>query len=270
MATTTTNLRLKKPEVGADSDVWGGYWNDNADALDALLNGVLYGLTLSTAGSSTTFAVAAGGASGMVLASSISKTTGSWSVGSTNGSLDTGTVANSTWYHVWLIQRVDTGVVDVLTSLSATAPTMPANYTIKRRIGSMKTNGSAQWTAFSQNGDEFLWLAPVGDADTVTPANTSAASLTLTVPTGVKVDARFTFELDWVSGAPNGYISSLDQTDISTGFIGPYVTTDSQSSIVDMEVRTNTSAQIRVRFNATTCVYYCYTNGWRDSRGRNG
>lgn len=37
------------------------------------------------------------------------------------GALDTGTIANNTWYHVWVIQHVDTGIVDVLISANATA-----------------------------------------------------------------------------------------------------------------------------------------------------
>jgi hypothetical protein len=34
---TTPNLSLKKPISGADDDMWGTHWNDNADALDAAL-----------------------------------------------------------------------------------------------------------------------------------------------------------------------------------------------------------------------------------------
>ena len=69
-------------------------------------------------------------------------------------------MANDTWYHVWLIKRADTGVVDALFSLSATAPTMPANYTRQppRRFG------PDQWVrqhhAFEQISDEFEWDVP--------------------------------------------------------------------------------------------------------------
>lgn len=39
MPTNTTNLSLKKPIVGADEDLWGGYINDNLDDLDNYLSG---------------------------------------------------------------------------------------------------------------------------------------------------------------------------------------------------------------------------------------
>ena len=47
-------------------------------------------------------------------------------------------IAN-TDYYVYLIKRVDTDVVDAIFSASATAPTLPTNYTLFRRIGSIST-----------------------------------------------------------------------------------------------------------------------------------
>ena len=76
----------------------------------------------------------------------------------------------------------------MLISLSATSPTLPTNYTKKRRIGSIRTDGSSHILAFSQNGDEFLWAAAFGDVNT-SSLGTTATLLTLTVPTGVKVNA---------------------------------------------------------------------------------
>jgi hypothetical protein len=54
--------------------------------------------------------------------------------GGANG-LDTGTIAASTWYYEWVIYNATTNTVASLLSLSSTAPTMPAGYTFKARVG---------------------------------------------------------------------------------------------------------------------------------------
>lgn len=69
-----------------------------------------------------------------------------WSVGDNNGGLDTGALAASTRYYIWLIKRTDTGVEDVLISLSTSAPTMPTNYDKKILIGLGDTNASSNWS----------------------------------------------------------------------------------------------------------------------------
>lgn len=64
----------------------------------------------------------------MQLLSGLTKNTNlPWVVGTGQGSLDAGTIGDGRYYG-FLIQRSDTGVVDVLTSLSHNAPTPPANY----------------------------------------------------------------------------------------------------------------------------------------------
>lgn len=269
----TTNLNMTEPTVGADADTWGNELNTLIDTIDAAFGFPINGLTLSAAGSTATFGIASGAASGMKLASAYTKTASAWAVGTGNGALDTGAIANTTWYSVYVIQRIDTGVVDVLTSLSATAPTMPTNYTRKRRIGSMKTDGSAQWIKFSQIGDEFLWAIPVVDANNVTPGATTATSLTLTVPTGVVVNAILDLFLTYASASSYAWISSLDQTDTNPGpgtVNVANVTVSAQQQSVAVNRRTNTSAQVRVRFSSTGCAYYVYTEGWRDRRGQDG
>lgn len=92
-----------------------------------------------------------------------------WAVGTNQGGLDTGTVAANTWYHVWLIKRTDTGVVDALFSTSATAPTMPTNYTKARRIGAVLTDATPDIIKFFQHGDNFYWDVPVQDYDQANP-----------------------------------------------------------------------------------------------------
>ncbi len=57
------------------------------------------------------------------------------------GGLDSGTSASNTWYYVWIISN---GVaVYPLVSLSSTAPTMPAGYTYKARVGAVRTDSTA-------------------------------------------------------------------------------------------------------------------------------
>lgn len=245
------------------------------DSSNTALRGYLAGLGLSTAGSSATFTVAAGVATDsthatrIMLSSAISKTTSAWAVGTGNGALDTGSIANSTWYHVWLIMRSDTGVVDVLVSTSATAPTMPTSYDYKRRIGAMKTNGSAQWTSFLQVGDDF-YIAPVSDYTVAIV--TAIGARTMSVPTGVVVDA-FMYAVVGAGGgggtyaefAPGGMITAkytIGASDNSVAFEAKYALAP---------LPTNTSAQVNIGVataSGGSPGLTVYTYGWRDRRGK--
>lgn len=270
MTTPTTNMNWTDPTVGSSADTWGDLTNAIWDNLDAHAAGLLYGLTLSAAGSTATFGIAAGAASGMVLSSAYTKTTSAWGVGTGQGALDTGSIANSTWYQVYLIQRTDTGVVDILVSTSASSPTMPTNYTRKRRIGSMKTDGSAQWVKFSQNGDEFLWDAVVNDGPGT--IGTTASTLTLTVPPGLKVNALVYLNLSNSASSVSAAISSFDITDAAVSTINRQLSTPAANVIAsgNFNVRTNTSRQIRARCDAASCNLDIGTYGWIDTRGRFG
>jgi hypothetical protein len=241
----------------------------------------LAGLTLSTAGASATMTTAAGQATDggntavLTLAAAMGKTTSAWAVGTGNGGLDTGAIANSTWYHFWLIQRPDTGVVDVLISLSATAPMMPASYTLKRRIGSGFTNGSAQWTSFTQQNDEFWWSTPPA-LDLNAVGSTANRTLTaMTVPTGVIV--KWIGNMSVLAGASGAQRVLL--TDPANADIAPSVTASPESTIgfngaasttisAQCSVWTNTSAQIGVRVSQATDALQIQTIAWIDRRGR--
>jgi len=97
--------------------------------------GYLWGLTMSLAADpANDITVAAGeakdeaGARMIVLAAPITKRIDAgWAVGTDQGGLNTGAVANTTWYEVHLIKRVDTGVVDVMFTTTANRATLPAN-----------------------------------------------------------------------------------------------------------------------------------------------
>jgi hypothetical protein len=212
----------------------------------------------------------------MTLGSAYTKTTSAWAVGTGNGSLDTGAIANDTTYHVYEIIRPDTGVVDILTSLSATAPTLPTNYTLFRRIGSLLTDGSAHWIKFSQKGDEFLWdTSPALDTNATNPG-TGAVTRTLSVPTGVQVNALINVGL--VAGVASNIAVLMSPLDVSnqapavTSPLGNMTVTLSAvtPSFVTLNVRTNTSAQVRSRvsFSDADTILTISTFGWIDRRGR--
>lgn len=240
-----------------------------------VLQGFLGGLGLSF-NSTTVLNIAAGMTTSddvttmMTLGSAYTKTTGSWAVGTGNGGLDAGSVANTTWYHVYVIERTDTGVVDVLFSTSATAPTLPANYTKQRRVGSFKTNGSAQIISFAQNRDRFDWLVPVNDIVSNTPGVTTGALVALpSVPLGVIVQAILTGNLSDLSTTAGLYISSPAQTDVAFGAAA----ITAQAGVGAAEgwlalIETDTSQQIRRRVSSVTTTYLATVNGWYDRRGQ--
>ncbi len=246
---------------------------------DLIPRGHISGLTLSTAGASSGFSVAAGVASDgtgvdlLALASAVTKTTAAWSAGSGNGGLDTGSIANATWYHVHLIKRPDTGAVDVLISLSATTPALPTNYTLSRRIGAMKTDGSAKWMKFVQHGDTFTWDVPVSDFIGQLNPGTSAILRALSVPPGINVTAIFHARCytTTLASAVATLFTDPAATDTAPDFNNAQqIGNTTLSPFANLRIRTDTSRQIRVRssFSDSGVGFTLTTDGWVDPRGK--
>lgn len=327
----------------------------------ALLRNYLAGLTLSAAGSTSTFAIAAGAAmssDNVTLmpfpSTTFTKTTGSWLVGPGLGSLDGGTIAASAWYTAYLIERTDTGNVDVLTSLapgttvfgatmtiaspavvtwqdhglqagspvvftttgalptgvtagtvyfviaaglttvafefsttrggsavnttgsqsgthtSTSNPILPTNYTKRRRIGSMRTDGASQWLAFSQSNDEFLWLAPTLDVNTT--ITTSIAALAVVVPLGVVVEALVRVSMvnaaAWCAMVMPFVESGSTVTSVAGGNFNLEGSAGGSAG-GDFRIRTTPSQAIAFLANLAATTLRVVTRGWVDSRGRN-
>jgi hypothetical protein len=206
----------------------------------------------------------------MVLASALTKRLdASWTVGSGSGGLDTGSIANRT-YHVWLIRRPDTGVVDALFSASASAPTMPANYTQKRRIGSIvRLSGSIR--GFLQDGDVFNYAVAV--TDRASTSAQAATTLTMTVPTGINVRPIFSQQqVQNTAGAAvtsfaNGSSAFAEQQELCV----TKATTEKSNADIFGHFQTNTLAQLRyevVISSGTLASNVTQTRGWIDTRGR--
>lgn len=258
-----------------------GAW---VNAQISLLSGVLKGCELSNNALDATndIDIAAGrvvDSTGAVIISvpAISKRLdAAWAVGSGNGGRDTGAIADN-WWHVWAILRSDTGVVDVLFSLSATAPTMPTGYDYKARLGSINRSAAAI-VAFTQLGDVFKWSTSVTDISTANPG-TSAVTASLSVPLGVIVEAIVNFSVSATgSVASLGYalMTTLRQADTvpsTTNFTleySDYGGTDVGPNTVQTEIETNTSRQVRYRISQSAAAVTAKINtvGWIDRRGK--
>jgi hypothetical protein len=249
----------------------------DADDIIAQKRNVISGMTLSNAADATNDITTAVGfcsdstnAGMLVLASAITKQLDvAWAVGTNQGGLDTGAVANGT-YHVFAIKRVDTGVVDVLFSASPTAPTLPASYTLFRRIGSI-VRAAASILAFSQNGDEFLLDEPVLDIDATGQGTTAILRTLASAPTGIKVDAMIRTRATNTSGWFL-IISSPDVSDMAPSItVSPLSDLGANAGVADratLRVRTNASAQVRSRSSQAGTDLQIATYGWVDTRGK--
>ena len=211
-----------------------------------------------------------GNAANIVLAATLTKRLdAAWAAGANQGGLDTGSEANSTWYHVFAIRNPATLAVDALFSTSVSAPVMPSGYTQKRRLGAVRNDGSGNLLAFVQRGEEFWWKDPPLDVDT-NNSGSSAVLATLTVPTGLRVKAMvsafvgdtglYLSDPDINDEAPSSTAGPLAQIGESTG--GTATACHGNAA-----VWTNTGAQIRRRSGADVACRLA-TLGWRDPRGR--
>lgn len=247
------------------------------------------GLTTSRA-TATTFGIAVGSCRNedaglpynMTLASAFTKSLSAFAAGTGNGGLDTGAVAINSSYHMHLIRKDTDGSVDVLYSLSPTAPTMPAGYTARRRIGSFKTDGSAQIVAYIQTGNRFLLSVPGIDYDATNPGTAAVTRALASVPTGVVFLALLTVGIYTGTTAANAYIvSSLSVADTTpvaaaTAALAGAATVSVASGgqvhwdMAPAEVLTDTSAQVRSRLGVSGAADHAgiITNGWVDSFGQ--
>jgi hypothetical protein len=200
-----------------------------------------------------------------------------WAVGTNAGMRDsTNDLTGAKTFHVFLIKRTDTGVVDVFASTSL-SPVLPNDYTKKRRIGSILWSGSTI-RGFTQDGDEFLFKTVVDEGVVANPG-TAAVLRTLTVPTGIKVRALVALGLDTGSIDNTVYVSSPDVDDQAAvfvggagvlGIVGTQAATTDEDTMGWVVVRTNTSGQIRTRHSASSASvdFQWMTLGWYDRRGR--
>lgn len=277
IADALTNLGAAASGVNSDITALNALTTINGGGLP--IRGYLAGCQMAYV-SGTSISVAPGSAATsdnsliMTLGSTITKTTGAWVVGNGNGMLDTGSLPSgvATWFHIFLILKPSTGTVDVLMSLSATNPTMPAGYTKKRRIGSINWLSTNAVESFSQNGDEFLFSTPHTDLSALS-ITTTASTAVISTPSGVKANClSFLMASNTAATITRVLASSLDANDMApsvalTSILTGYVSGSGYGSAVS--IRANTSSSIRLRTDqASGVTVWLTTFGYIDTRGR--
>ena len=196
--------------------------------------------------------------------------------GTAAGGMVTGeSLPTSGTIHVWAIAKAD-GTADVCFNnhaSSALSPALPTGFTVKRRIASLRTDGSANILGFVQDGDHFQFLTVVEDVSATNPG-TSAVLRSLSLPAGSKVLADLIVKILNADAAAGGitYLSDPDVTDtaaVASTAIG--CTSDNTVDITStVQVRSNTASQIRTRAAGTAAGtgIVIGTRGWFDTRGR--
>lgn len=234
--------------------------------------GSVYGLSVSNNGSdpNNDIDIATGAVTSidatrlsMILSSSLTKRSdAAWAAGTGSGGwLEAGSKPTSSTIHLFLIGKSD-GTVDAGFSNSLT-PTLPSGYTGYRRISSHTTNGSGNIRATTKVGNLYFYTDPTADYSG-NPGTGSRTTVTLTVPTGIAVEAICDVS---IIGADAVYITALSQTDTAASTSSAYQTVGEGNSTSNgaarVNIPTNTSGQIGIR-SASGGTARVLTHGWRD------
>lgn len=99
--------------------------------------------------------------------------------------IDTGALANNTWYYIFLISNGTT--VASLLSLSATAPTLPSGYVYFMRVGAVRTLGAATFVRILQRGQKVVYRVVTGSVTPNYPSMITGASGDPNAPTYTSV-----------------------------------------------------------------------------------
>jgi hypothetical protein len=246
--------------------------------------GAIFGLALSPSANifspSQVLNIAAGqaadstGNTTLALASFTKSLAGAWVAGSGSDGMGNGlTVANSTWYHVFLIDA--SGTPDIYFDTSASAANIPSGATLFRRIGSIMTTASgANILWFNQNGNDFLWAVPFVEISNTTVGSGGSNYTLAGSPLGVPVRARLWLQLAYQSLADAVGVGTVAQSSngspLTTTGYGFNITVATDVLTWQTDVWTDSSAEVYLQSKNANCNVYLNTEGWYDDRGQYG
>lgn len=192
-----------------------------------------------------------------------------WAAGSgAGGRIAAESLVDGTW-HVYAFRRSN-GLGDVCFSQSLN-PTLPDSGTHRRRIASWLRESGAMVPIF-QYGNYFRRRTSILDLNVTNPG-TSAATRTLSIPTGIELFAFGTGFVGAGTASASVILTDLESTDQApSSTVAPLAFAENTSAKADYfswMVRTNTSRQIRSRLTGgdSSTVLRLSTDGWYDPLG---
>ncbi len=181
---------------------------------------------------------------------------------------DTGAEAASTWYHIWVVAKRD-GTVAALLSASATAPTMPADYTFKGYMGAVYNNASSNFVAFYQrNAKVNCPNTPVlsaGNATSWTPVSLAAAL----PPTATEARLRMAVSASSGATVATGYVTGQASGSTLGDNAYGYVDERRQTGTINEETYQSTELlltnglEVKYMLTGTNAIMYINATGWR-------
>jgi len=243
------------------------------DLLSPVLAPAITGMTISNAADTehditiaTGSARDAGNTTVITLSAAITKQIdANWTAGSAAGGFPSGlTIANSTWYRVFVIRNPSTGVVDAGFA-DATG------FTQYRRVGWVRTDGSANIINFRTVGDRVVWNVPILD-QSITATTTTATLHTITAPINMDADLVVGVSTSSATFAEHYALYTAEaQTDTtaSSSAYTFYVARSNESYTrmsVALCINVGANQRIRSRYNDTNYLHRIMTIGWTDDR----
>ena len=196
-----------------------------------------------------------------------------WGAGDDAGGLFTGAAAGDTTYHYFIIEKDSDGGIDAGYDTSVIAANIPTGYTAFRRVFSFETNASVNVRGFDTTGMaggaiRTMFDSPINSLNTVAPG-TVAVTLALTLPSGLVLTALIKHVISDTAtvrsrvnelSADDEALTNINMTNVADG--------DTRISITNLDVVTNTSAEIRYRssIGVGLITYLIALNGWIDQR----
>lgn len=183
--------------------------------------------------------------------------------------IDTGSIANTTWYAVYVIFNPSTLTTAGLISTSFSSPSLPSGYTQFARVGSARTDGSAHFINFMQRGRRVSYLVGTFNGSSLAASQSMAAgaSGSVTVPTWTAVAvgayvpttaAAIDVGLTAENGATSG--AAMAAPNNNYGAMGS-VTNPPALSVFATGAQTNVVGRTLMVLETTNIYYACVTAG---------